>query len=137
MNWIVFLFAIEAGLINHGTNLYNGDQAIFYNDSATQEIASHTFASYTLFEAEAIILDHIFIGAGIESRQLFFEKGTDFFPYEVVYPISAGIRWRGIEVGVSHFCKHMIHVDPIEDIDPFIWEHETKIYARYEFGGSP
>jgi hypothetical protein len=62
----------------------------------------------TTLGAEAQMLNnHFFLGATAETWESYL-GGTDgdFSPWESLYTINAGFRFRGFELGYRHECDH-------------------------------
>ena len=100
MSWIMFFFAVEAGLLSGQEGL--GHLGYYYPDKST----------YITLEVEAQV-GPWFIGGDVETHQTFL--GTGFAPYRALYTFNTGFRWRAFEIGWRHMCDHPVisaSVDP-------------------------
>lgn len=96
MNWLVVIFAIEAGLVpNNAWWLYE------------QEELHEAPGYYTTIEAEAEIGETLFVGGSIRT-DMTTNNHRNFNPHWVTYDFTVGARWQFLEVGWRHRCSHPI-----------------------------
>ncbi len=119
-SWLIFLFAIEGGLLSGGVQ--QGD-----------EIFEHPeYASYVTMEAE-MRAGPVFVGSSIETQQRAVDHGAaypEFAPYRALYTFNAGLRFSVFEIGWEHMCDHPVESNGHES-SPFAGGHD-RLYARVE-----
>jgi hypothetical protein len=72
--------------------------------------------------------DVVFIGGGIENYQVP-ESLTVWQPHRAIYHIYGGLRLRGFEVGIAHFCDHPVKSS--NRLPSYVVGGQTKIYGKY------
>jgi len=124
MNWLVFVFALETGMLpNYGFVMYEPDfQAVF---------AKHSF--YTYMEA-SVETYGFYVGGAMRCYFWKTTNGYDFSPYQMTFRFDAGWRNKWLEIGFRHYCMHPVM--------PWITNYDTpqqnwegsyeKIFVRFE-----
>ena len=110
MNWLIFVFALEMGIIPNGAFLlYDRQPAILSYDGAyyMTDVDMHdiSYSLYTDFQLEAIFLNYMFIGGGVRVVMLPTNNYT-FDPHASYYNFSFGGRFGRVEVFWRHYCMH-------------------------------
>jgi len=100
MNWLILLYFIELGYspFYQSINIIPSD----YEDIRNENVY------YIHFDAEILVLNHIFIGG---STKIFIQSQNDsyqFFPLENDFLFKTGLRFNNIEAGFRHQCNHPI-----------------------------
>ena len=98
MSWLVFVFALEAGLLPHyGFVMYEPDlQAVF---------ADHSF--YTHLEA-SVEAYGFYVGGAMRCYFWKCRDGYDFSPYQMTFRFDAGWRNDFLNIGFRHYCMHPV-----------------------------
>ena len=119
MSWLVFIFALEAGLIP-------SDHFVMY-EIPTEYVYSQSF--YLQMDVEAELFDLFFIGGSIRSYVWKSREGPSFWPFRDGYLFKVGLRKKPFELGFRHYCTHP--VIPSQYPAQMNWEgaHE-EIYFR-------
>jgi len=99
MNILIFVFALEIGLLPEG-HLSMTDVSEYTYDL--------NYSLYVQFECELQFFDMLFIGGKIYSP--FWKKYGEpgFAPDSIEYLFNGGIRFYFIEIGFRHYCKHPV-----------------------------
>jgi len=110
MTWIVFLFALEIGLVPQGMFLLYDREPAEYTYTGSEQLPTiedldFSYSIYTDFQFEAIILDYIFIGGGIRCTMLPTNNYT-WDPHSLTYNFSFGGRLGPVELFWHHYCTH-------------------------------
>ena len=98
MNWLILLYFLELGY----SPIYQSVNTLPYEYTQNENIY------YVHFDAEVLMLDHLFIGG---STKIFMQPVKDnyqFFPIENDFLFKAGLRFKNIEAGFRHQCNHPI-----------------------------
>lgn len=98
MNWLVLLFAVEAGLMPMA-QVWNVDPPANARDDS---------GSYTALDAEVEIAQYLFIGGHVTTYVWRTDNSYSYKPARADYGFRAGVRFRGLELGWRHFCSHPI-----------------------------
>lgn len=89
-------FAVEVGWLPQGT-------LVMYESKTVYDL-SNTF--YTLLEARIFLLEHIFVGGGMDSSFHKAEESISFVPEGIDYMFTAGLRFGILELFYKHNCIH-------------------------------
>ena len=116
MNWLILLYFIELGCspFYQSINVLPSDYEFIRNKNVY----------YIHFDAEVLILDHLFIGG---STKIFIQSKQDdyqFYPIENDFLFKAGLRFDNIEAGFRHQCNHPILNDGVQS--------QGKAYGGFE-----
>ena len=110
MNWLVFLFAFEIGLIpNSNFIMYDRQPEVFqyegyyYYPLEVQEI-SLVPTIYTDLSVEFLLLDIFYIGGGVRIPMTW--AGDSFSPHATYYDFQTGVRLGPVDVFWHHACRH-------------------------------
>lgn len=100
MNWLILLYFIELGYspFYSSLNVISNDYEYIRNENVY----------YIHFDAEIVLVDHIFIGG---STKIFTQPKNgsyQFYPIENDYLFRAGLRFKNIEAGFRHQCNHPV-----------------------------
>ncbi len=98
MNWLVFMFALEFGLVPQaGVLMYEPEEVLFMEG-----------ALYTELEAEVLLFNVLFAGGGVRTYIMPSDKNYTFSPNTTVYDFGAGLRLKKdtLEIGWRHRCFH-------------------------------
>lgn len=100
MNWLILFYFIELGYspFYSSLNVLPNDYEYLRNENVY----------YIHFDAEVLILDHLFIGG---STKIFMQAQNDsyqFYPIENDFLFKAGFRFDNIEAGFRHQCNHPV-----------------------------
>ena len=121
MSWLLFIFALEIGIIPSGTfMMYEMPAEIVHDQSA-----------YIQMEAELLFFDLLFVGGSIRTYVWKDEEGISFWPWRDGYLFNAGIRYKFVELGFRHYCTHPVipYAYPVQ----MNWEGAyEEIYLRFE-----
>lgn len=123
MGWFMVVFFIEAGMVNGGTAVLNGN---FYPVAMYQEPEMSTYAELGL---EMSLWDVVFVGGSIENYQVPVSI-TSWIPHRAIYHIYGGVRYKMFEVGIRHYCDHPV-VSGDMNLSRYIGGGQTKIYAKF------
>jgi len=96
MNWLILLYFLELGY----APFYGSLNTIPYEQTRNENIY------YIHFDAEVLILDHLFIGG---STKIYIQPVIDsyqFYPIENDFLFKAGLRFKHLEAGFRHQCNH-------------------------------
>lgn len=97
MNWLVFFFALELGIVPQaGVLIYKPEESFARIDGAI----------YTELEAKVLIFNTLFVGGGVRT---YITPGNSyaFSPNTTVYDFNTGLRFKDIvEIGWRHRCFH-------------------------------
>jgi hypothetical protein len=111
MNILVFIFALEAGIVPHDSFLMYERQAQVYEYNGGYYYPTKVSFTdngpifYTDLQAEVELLGFIFFGGGIRVQMQ--QAGAwNFDPNALFYEFRAGLRWKGIELHVLRACRH-------------------------------
>jgi len=125
MNWLVFFFALELGIVPQaGVLMYEPYEAFEMKG-----------ALYTELEAEVLMFNVLFVNGGVRTYVTPNNNDFNFSPNSTVYDFGAGLRFKDtIELGWRH-CSFY----PIFPYLP-VYEHQMKgmegaydeIYLRIE-----
>lgn len=115
MNWLLLLYFIEMGFAPHyeSLNMLPDSYSYILNENV-----------YYVDLGVEIVIDHFFIGG---SAKTFIQPNVDdyeFFPIEVDYLFTVGLRFDNVEIGLKHGCDH--------PIDSFGTVPPGKSYGSYE-----
>jgi len=99
MSWLVFVFALEAGLVPY-------EQVALYDRPANFSETSGVVS----MEAEVRLFDHLFIGGQI---QTYFSRdtassGPNFWPFRNGNFFDAGLYFGPLKAGYRRYCTHAI-----------------------------
>lgn len=116
MNWLILLYFLELGYspFYSSTNIISTDYEYLRNENVY----------YIHFDAEVLMLDHIFIGG---STKIFMQSKNDdyrFYPIENDFLFKTGLRFNNIEVGYRTQCNHPILSDGVSS--------QGKSYGAFE-----
>lgn len=116
MNWLILLYFLEFGYAPYyqSINVLPADYEYLRNENVY----------YIDFDAEVLILDHLFIGG---STKIFMQSAKDdyqFYPIENDFLFKAGLRFKNIEAGFRHQCNHPILSSGVQS--------QGKSYGGYE-----
>jgi len=121
MNWLLFIFALEAGIIP--TDIF-----VIYQVSH-EEI--HDQSIYIQFEAEIELFKILFVGGSIRTYAWKEIENISFWPWRDGYLFNAGLRYKILELGFRHYCTHPII--PYQYPAQMNWEGAyEEIYLRVE-----
>ena len=119
MTWLVLLFALEMGLAPHYGSLNVIPESVELD--VTENIG------YSLFEAEVVAWDTIFISGGVKTYfQSKYSTQTNYIPVESDYIFNTGLRFGQIELGWRHLCLHPVR--PNETV----YNTQTSTNASYD-----
>ncbi|MHA1302130.1 MAG: hypothetical protein ACTSPI_00310 [Candidatus Heimdallarchaeaceae archaeon] len=121
MNWLIFAFALELGIIPI-------DEFVMYNPSI--EIVFDQ-SLYVEIEGEALLFDLLFIGGSIRTYIWKNKEGISFWPWRDGFLFNAGIKYKYVELGFKHYCTHPIipYIYPVQ----MNWEGAyQEFYLRFE-----
>ena len=98
MNWLILLYFIEFGYspFYQSINVIPNDYEYIRNENVY----------YIHFDAEILILDHLFIGGSTKTFIQSQNESYQFYPIENDYLFKAGLRFKNIEAGFRHQCNH-------------------------------
>jgi len=110
MNWLVFLFAFEIGLIPQGDFLmYDRQPEVFYYEgfyyypvTVTNIPLGPTF--YTDLSVELQIIEIFYVGGSVRIPMVWIDGGFD--PHSTYYDFQAGVRLGPVDVFWHHACRH-------------------------------
>lgn len=123
MNWLVALFALEAGLV---------PQVSVWNVSADRPDISTDTGYYTQLDAELLVAELLFVGGAV-TTYVWSRNDGDYtvIPSRSNYDFRTGIRYRGVEVGWRHMCAHPIAArwDQIDGDLGYEYSHD-QLYIR-------
>jgi hypothetical protein len=98
MNWLVFLYALEIGLLPNNS-------FVMYQKPA-DEVFDQAF--YIQFESEIEMFRFLFLGGSIRTYLWKDKKGISFWPSRDGYQFNVGFRYKFLEVGFRHYCTHPV-----------------------------
>ena len=125
MTWLAFWAALELGFLPSGTMLMY-EPSVAYRDLAGQ--------GYVQFEAEVLLLEHVFAGGSVKTFLFDQARELSFAPTQVLYEFRAGIRIPPLEAGWRHYCTHpVMPYMPVDPGGPVLWEGSyDELYLRFE-----
>ena len=100
MSWLILLYFIEFGYspIYQSINVLPSDYEFIKNE--------HVY--YIHFDAEILILDHLFFGGSNKISVQPENESYQFYPVESDFLFKAGLRFDKIEAGFRHQCNHPV-----------------------------
>ena len=116
MNWLILLYFIELGYspFYQSINVLPADFEYIRNENVY----------YINFDAEVLILDHLFIGGSTKIYIQSQKESYEFFPIENDFLFKAGLRFGNIEAGFRHQCNH--------PVDSIAVQSQGKSYGAFE-----
>jgi len=111
MNWLAFIFALEAGIVpQNGFVMYQREAQVFYYEGSyyyPMDVALEDSGPifYTDLQAEVELFGFAFAGGGVRV-QMQQDGDWNFAPEALFYEFRAGLRWKGIELHYLHACRH-------------------------------
>ena len=100
MNWLILLYFMEFGY----SPFYSSLNVL----PDSYEYIRNENVYYIHFDAEVLILDHLFIGG---STKIFIQSKNEsykFYPIENDFLFKVGLRYKNIETGFRHQCNHPV-----------------------------
>lgn len=122
MNWIALFFALEAGIVTENAWL-------LYD----KPVSAESPMMYTEFEAEILLLDHIFLRSRLRTDVQRFDYG--FNPVFTAYDNILGIRFDPVEIGFRHVCVHPLqtYLAQVGDRVSQVEGAFDEVYIRFEY----
>jgi len=121
MNWLFFIFALEAGFFPNAS-------FVMY-EMPVEEVFD--LGMYVQIEAEVLFFDLFFVGGSIRTYVWKKEEGISFWPWRDGFMFNAGLRYKILELGFRHYCTHP--VIPYQYPAQMNWEGAyEEIYFRIE-----
>lgn len=113
MSWLLFVFALEAGIV---PTISHGGEVLQW----------HPLVGYTQLECKAQMLNgHLFIGGTVKTYITW--SDPYFSPRFVVYDLGIGMRFGLFEAGYRHRCSH-----DVVPLSPLIEGGYDELYLRVE-----
>ncbi len=100
MNWLILLYFLELGY-----SPFYGSLNVL-PDNYESIINRNVY--YIHFNAEVVVLDHLFIGG---STKIFIQSKKESYqsyPIENDFLFKAGLRFNNLELGFRHQCNHPV-----------------------------
>jgi len=98
MDWIVFLFALELGIVpTSGFVMY---------DTPSETVFEQ--AGYVQLETRIELFKYLFLGGSIRTYVWKDREGVSFWPWRDGYMFNAGLRYKQMELGFRHYCTHPV-----------------------------
>jgi hypothetical protein len=98
MTWLVFVFALEAGILpNGGFVMYQPDPAYVVDAVGFYTDLSCSVESFGFY-----------VGGGMRNYFWKDRDGMGFYPYQMTFRFDAGWRNEFLEVGFRHYCMHPV-----------------------------
>jgi len=100
MNWLILLYFIELGYspFYQSTNIISEDYEFIKKENVY----------YVNFDAELLILDHLFIGGSTKTFMQHQSNSYHFLPIESDFLFKAGLKFDNLELGIRHQCNHPV-----------------------------
>jgi len=98
MNWLVFVFALECGLLpNTGFAMYQPDLEYVVGAVGFYTDLSASVESYGFY-----------VGGGMRNYFWKDREGISFWPYQMTFRFDAGWRNDFLDIGFRHYCMHPV-----------------------------
>lgn len=98
MNWLVFVFALECGMLPNTS---------FIMYQPNPEYVMNEIGFYTDLSA-SVEVKGFYIGGGMHNYFWKTIKGISFWPYQMTFLFNAGWRNDYVDVGFRHYCMHPV-----------------------------
>ena len=135
MNWLIFSFILELGIIPSGSFLmYEKIPNGYYRTNPIYLQSSF----FTNMEVELEFFKHIYIGGGAKTILYYGKGGWWFDPQAVDYKFEYGLRFGIIDIFFLHHCIHPIMTYMYWYNANLIWEgwyNEIGIRIKGKIGG--
>ena len=110
MNWLVFLFALEVGIIPQGNFvMYDRQPEVFYYEGhyyypVSVEANQLACSFYADLAVEFQIVEIFYVGGSVRIPMDW--AGGSFSPHATYYDFQAGARFGPVDVFWHHACRH-------------------------------